>query len=96
MFKKIFSQLFTFSGIFFKEMAVACSIFTLGGWVQLFWMAFDLMFTVVPLKVVLGWHKFDFCAFQKNNLGHTLARLFFETPKNLICAILMQLLMVSL
>ena len=50
-------------------MAVACSIFTLGGWVQLFWTAFDPIFTVVPLKVALGWHKFDFWAFQKNNLA---------------------------
>ena len=64
-FKKIFSKFFTFSGIFFKEMAVARSIFTLGGQVQLFWTAFDLMFTVVPLKVALGWHKFDFWAFKK-------------------------------
>ena len=46
-------------------MAVAHSIFNLGGWVQLFWTAFDPMFTVVPLKVALGWHKFDFWAFKK-------------------------------
>ena len=58
--------------IFFKEMAVACSIFTLGRWVQLFWTAFDPMFAVVPLEVALGWHKFYFWAFQKNNHGHTL------------------------
>ena len=48
-------------------MAVARSIFTLGGQVQLFWTAFDPMFAVVPLKVALGWHKFDFWVFQKNN-----------------------------
>ena len=81
-------------------MAVAHSIFTLGGWVQLFWTAFDPMFTVVPLKVALGWHKFYFWAFQKNNhdvtLDTHLPDYFFETPKNQICAILMQLLMVPL
>ena len=44
-------------------MAVARSIFTLDG-VQLFWAAFDMPVTVVPLKVVLGWDKFDFWAFQ--------------------------------
>ena len=57
---------------FFKQMAVACSIFTLGGWVQLFLTAFGPIFTVVPLKVALGWHKFDFWAFQKNNHDVTL------------------------
>ena len=66
-------------------MAVACSIFTLGGGDQLFWTAFDLMFTVVPLKVALGWHKFDFWAFQKNNhdvtLGNHLPDYFFQMPK---------------
>ena len=51
--------------IFFKQMAVACSIFSLGGWVQLFWAAFDTMFTVVPLEVTLGWHTFYFWVFQK-------------------------------
>ena len=55
-------------------MAVACSIFTLGGQIQLFWTAFDLMFTVVPLKVALGWHKFDFWAFKKNNHEVTLEK----------------------
>ena len=59
-------QQFIFSFLF-KQMVVARSIFTLGGWVQLFWTAFDPIFTVVPLKVALGWHKFDFWAFQKNN-----------------------------
>ena len=65
-------------------MAVARSIFTLGGWVQLFWTTFDPMFAVVPLKVALGWHKFDFWAFQKNNNGHSLDThlhdYYFETP----------------
>ena len=46
-------------------MAVAHSIFTLGGWDQLFWTAFDLVLTVIPLNVALGWHKFDFWVFQK-------------------------------
>ena len=41
-------------------MAVAHSIFTLDGWVQLFWAAFDMPVTVVPLKVALGLQKFDF------------------------------------
>ena len=81
-------------------MAVARSIFTLGGWVQLFWTAFDMPMTGVPLKVALGYKKIVFCVFQKNNHGHTL-RLhlpdyFFEMPKNKISAILMQLLMVPL
>ena len=48
-------------------MAVAHSIFNLGGRVQLFWTAFDMPMTGVPLKVALGWHKFDFWAFKKNN-----------------------------
>ena len=53
--------------MFFKQMAVARSIFTVGGGVQLFWAAFDPIFTVVPLKVALGLEKFDFWAFQNNN-----------------------------
>ena len=53
-------------------MAAACSIFTLVGQVQLFWTAFDPMITVVPLEVALGWHKFYFWVFQKNNHGHSL------------------------
>ena len=48
------------------------SIFTLDGGFQLFWAAFDMPMTVVPLKVALGWDKFDFWVFQKNNHGHTL------------------------
>ena len=42
---------------FFKQMAVARSIFTLGGTVQLFWAAFDMPMTGVPLKVALGYKK---------------------------------------
>ena len=63
--KNKFSKLFTFFWIFFKQMAVARSIFTLGGRVQLFWTAFYPIFAVVPLKVALGWHKFGFWVFQK-------------------------------
>ena len=81
-------------------MAVACSIFTLGGRVQLFWTAFDMPVTGVPLKVALGYKKIVFWVFQKNNHGHTLMLhlhdYFFETPKNKISAIQMQLLMVPL
>ena len=51
--------------IFVKQMAVAHSIFTLDVGVQLFWAAFDLPMTVVPLKVALGLEKFDFWAFKK-------------------------------
>ena len=53
-------------------MAVAHSIFTSGGWVQLFWTAFDMPVTVEPLKVELGYNKFVFWAFQKYSHGHTL------------------------
>ena len=48
-------------------MAVARSIFTLDGWFQLFWAAFDMPVTGVPLKVALGYKKIVFWAFQKNN-----------------------------
>ena len=46
-------------------MVVARSIFTLDGGVQLFWAAFDMPMTVVPLKVALGLGKFDLWVFQK-------------------------------
>ena len=60
---------------FFNQIAVAHSIFTLDGvGFQLFWAAFDLLVTVVPLKVALGLDKFDFWAFQKNNHEDTLDR----------------------
>ena len=62
--KKIPEKVKNLENIFFKQMAVAHSIFTLGGWDQLFWTAFDPMFTVVPLKVALVCHKFDFWAFK--------------------------------
>ena len=81
-------------------MTVACSIFSLGRWVQLFWTAFDPMFTVVPLEVALGWHKFYFWAFQKNNHASVcqvyVHDYIFEICKNQMCAIQMQLLMVPL
>ena len=48
-------------------MAVACSIFTLGGGFQLFSAAFDMPMTGVALKVALGYKKIVFWAFQKNN-----------------------------
>ena len=67
-------------------MALAHSIFTIGGQVQLFWTYFDLIFAVIPLKVALGWHKFDFWAFQKNNQASDPQMshhdYFFKWPKN--------------
>ena len=81
-------------------MAVARSIFTLDGGFQLFCAAFDMIMTGVPLEVALGYKKIVFWAFQKNNHDVTLVLhlhdYFFETPKNKISAILMQLLMVPL
>ena len=53
-------------------MAVAHSIFTLGGKVQLFWTAFDMPVTGVPLKVALGYKKIVFWVFQKNNWKNSL------------------------
>ena len=50
---------------FFKQMTVAHSIFTLGVAVQLFWAAFAMPMTGVPLKVALGYKKNVFWAFQK-------------------------------
>ena len=51
----------------FKQMAVARSIFTLGGGIQLFCAAFDMPMIGVPLEVALGYKKIVFWAFQKNN-----------------------------
>ena len=48
-------------------MALADPTFTLVVGFQFFWAAFDLLVTVVPLKVALGWENIDFWAFQKNN-----------------------------
>ena len=58
-------------------MALAHSIFTLDGGFQLFWAAFDMPVTVVPLKVALGLQKFDFWAFKKNNKKMVLAHSIF-------------------
>ena len=44
---------------------VIISIFTLDGGFQLFWAAFDLPMTVVPLKVALGLEKLEFWHFKK-------------------------------
>ena len=74
-------------------MALAHSIFTLDGWVQMFWTAFDMPVTGVPLEVALGYKRIVFWAFQKNNHGQSLVShlhdYFFETPKNKISAIQM-------
>ena len=48
-------------------MAVAHSIFTLDGWVQLFWAAFDMPMTGVPLKVALG-YKNSFLGISKKKI----------------------------
>ena len=53
-------------------MAVAHSIFTLGGHVQLFSTAFNMPLTGVPLEVALGYQKNYSWAFQKNNHEVTL------------------------
>ena len=50
----------------YQQMAVARSIFTLYGAVQLFLAAFDMSMTMVPLKVAIGLEKYDFWAFKKN------------------------------
>ena len=52
---------------FFQKTAIADTIFILVVGFELFWAAFDLLVTVVPLKVALGLEKIDFWAFQKNN-----------------------------
>ena len=62
--KKYFLNFSQISGFFFKQMAVACSIFTLDGGFQLLWAAFGLPMTMVPLKVALGLEKFDFWSFH--------------------------------
>ena len=67
-------------------MALTDPIFTLDGDFQLFWAAFDLPMTVVPLKVALGLEKIDFVGISKNNheesLDRHLCNYFFEMPKN--------------
>ena len=89
-----------FRKYFFRKMALADPIFTLDGEFQLFWAAFYMPVTVLPLKVALGLKKMSFGNLKKNN--HTSARqvyvhdYFFEMPRNQICPIIMQLLMVPL
>ena len=53
-------------------MALANPIFTLDGGLQLFWAAFDMPMTVVPLKVALGLEKNDFWSFHKNYRKNSL------------------------
>ena len=53
-------------------MAVARSIFTLGGGFQKFCAAFDIPMTGVALKVALGYKKIVFWLLQKNNYDVTL------------------------
>ena len=48
-------------------MALADPIFTLVVGFQLFWAAFDMTMTGVPLEVALGYKKIVFWAFQNNN-----------------------------
>ena len=71
---------------FFRKTALADPIFTLDGGFQLFWTAFYMPVTGVPLEVALGWQKFYFWAFQKKNHASVtqvaVHDYFFETPKN--------------
>ena len=56
-------------------MAVACSIFTLDGWAQLFWAAFDMPVTGLPLEVALGchnWHTLAWLSYKEWSGGITL------------------------
>ena len=80
-------------------MAVARSIFILGGRVQLFWTAFDMPVTGVPLKVALGYKKIVFGCFKKIimmlHLCYTCLIIFLKHPKTIFC-IIMKLLMVPL
>ena len=64
--KKYFLNCSQFLGFFLKkQMAVACSIFTLDGGFQLFCAAFDIPVTGVALKVALGYKKIVFWPFKK-------------------------------
>ena len=72
MFKKIFLPIFVknVENIFFRQMALAGPLFILAVGFQLvsivvFWAAFDLLVTVVPLKEALGWEKIIFEHFKK-------------------------------
>ena len=64
-------------------MTVAHSIFTLDGGFQLFWAAFDLIVTVVPLKVALGWEKLIFGHLKKSACQVTPHDYFFKCPKQI-------------
>ena len=71
-------------------MAVARSIFTLGGGFQLFCAAFDMPMRGVALKVALGYKKIVFWLFQKNihdvTLDTHLPDYFLNTQKtNFLC-----------
>ena len=62
-------------------MAVARSIFTLDRGFQLFWAAFDLPMTVVPLKVALGLEKIDLWALNKIIIRIYSTGTFFKCQK---------------
>ena len=51
--------------MFFRKTAPTDPVFTLDREFQLFWAAFDLCVTVVPLKVALGLEKIEFWALKK-------------------------------
>ena len=51
--------------ILFRKMALADPIFALDGRFQLFWTAFDMLVTVVPLKAALVWEKIIFWHLKK-------------------------------
>ena len=59
---------------YFLNLAVAHSKFILDGWVQLFWAAFDMPMTVVPLEVALGYKK-KFVCFKKQSWKLTYVTL---------------------
>ena len=65
---------------------------------QLFWAAFNMLVTVVPLKEALGWEKmiFGHLKIMTQVYPSEFFDYFFEMPKNQIFPILMQLLMVPL
>ena len=48
------------------KMALSEPLFTLDGGVKLFWAAFDVHVTVIPLKVALGLEQQIFLGISKN------------------------------
>ena len=66
----------------------------------MFCAAFDILVTVVPLKVALGLEIFDFWAFQKNNheesLDGHLCDYFLKCPKINVFPIIKPLLIIPL